>query len=110
MSLTYHCLPTDVWCFDASTPKGYYLNLGVFRFGRMVQSDMDQAEAQARKNRKGKNADRLANAARLGVLGKHLKEDIKRFRDPAKSNGVIKDDPNKPKEESVGDEVKRWKI
>lgn len=109
MSQTYHCPPSELWCFDASTPKGYYFNRGVFLFGRMVESDMASAEAAARKNRKGKNAERLANGARLGALSKHLREDIKRFRDPAKGKGVVQQDPNKPKE-SVGEETISWKI
>lgn len=97
MSQTFHCPPSDLWCFDASTPKGFYFNRGVFLFGRMVESDMAQAEAKARKNRKGSNADRLATSARLGVLAKHLRDpSIKRFRDPGKVQGAVAPDPNKP--------------
>jgi hypothetical protein len=83
MSQAYHCPPSEFWCFDESTPKGYYFNRGVFLFGRMIDNEMSKAEARARKNRKPKSAERLANAARLGVLQKYLGGDIKRFRDPA---------------------------
>src|SRR4029077_18859350 len=83
MSQAYHCPPSSFWCFDESTPKGYYFNRGVFLFGRLVDGEMSKAEARARKNRKPKSADRLGNAARLGVLAKYLGTDIKRFRDPA---------------------------
>lgn len=68
--------------FDPTTPKGFYFNRGVFFFGKMVESEMSEADAKARKNRHGQAADRLAHAARLGVLGKHLGEEIKRHRDP----------------------------
>lgn len=113
LSQTFHCLPSDVWDFDASTPKGYYFNRGVYLFGRMVQSDMDRAEQAARKNRKGKAAERLATGARLGVLSKHLREDIKRFRDPMQEKGSIKGDPQNPDaaaKSKTQDEVVRWKI
>lgn len=62
----------------------------------MVESDMNAAEAAARKagGKKGrKNADKFVNTERLRVLGKHLNEDIKRFREPGqiKSNKVNQD-------------------
>lgn len=83
MSQAYHCPPSEFWCFDESTPKGYYFNRGVFLFGRMVDNEMSKAEARARKGRKPKSAERLTNSARLGVLQKYIGGDIKRFRDPA---------------------------
>jgi len=49
----------------------------------MVDNEMSKAEARARKGRKPKSAERLANSARLGVLQKYIGGDIKRFRDPA---------------------------
>ena len=82
MSQAYNCLPTDLWTFDPTTPKGFYFNRGIYYFGRLVEGEMKAAEANARKNRKGAVADRMANAARLGVLGKHLGEEIKRHKDP----------------------------
>jgi hypothetical protein len=83
MSQAFHCPPSEFWCFDETTPKGYYFNRGVFLFGRLVENEMHKAEQQARKNRKPKSAEKLANAARLGVLSKYLGTNIKRFRDPA---------------------------
>lgn len=50
---------------------------------------MAAAEANARKNRKaGPGTDRLANAARLGVLEKHLGIEVKRYRDPGDVGGA----------------------
>lgn len=60
----------------------------------MVEADMNNAEAQARKNRKGSSADKLANGARLRVLSKHLKEEIKRFKDVGSND--LGGDPNRP--------------
>lgn len=83
MCQAYNCLPTDLWVFDPTTPKGFYFNRGVFHFGRMVDNEMQQAENNSRKNRKpGASTDALANAARLGVLEKKLGIAIKRHRDP----------------------------
>ena len=90
MSQAYNCPPSSFWCFDETTPKGYYFNRGVFLFGRMVDNEMQKAEARARKGRKPKSAERLGTAARLGVLAKFLGTDIKRFRDPMKDTGKIK--------------------
>ena len=92
MSQAYHCPPSEFWCFDAATPKGYYFNRGVFLFGRMVDNEMSKAEARARKGRKPKSAERLGNSARLGVLHKYLGGEIKRFRDPIKDTGKIKNE------------------
>jgi hypothetical protein len=92
MSQAYHCPPSEFWCFDESTPKGYYFNRGVFLFGRMVDNEMNKAEARARKGRKPKSAERLANSARLGVLHKYIGGDIKRFRDPAVDKTKIEGD------------------
>lgn len=94
MSQQFHCLPSQIWGFDEATPKGYFFNRGVWLFGRMVEADMNNAEAQARKNRKGASADKLANGARLRVLSKHLKEEIKRFKDVGSND--IQGDPNRP--------------
>jgi hypothetical protein len=83
MCQAYNCLPTDLWHLDPATPRGYYLNRAVFYFGRKVDSDMNLAENNSRRNRKpGPGTDRLANAARLGVLGKAIGIEIKRHRDP----------------------------
>jgi hypothetical protein len=68
--------------FDPATPRGFYFNRGVFFFGRMVENEMAQAEARSRKNAQGEAGIRLGNAARLGVLEKHLGIPIKRYRDP----------------------------
>lgn len=110
MATAFHCPPSDLWCFDAATPKGYYFNRGVFLFGRMLESEMAAAEKKARKNRKGIAADRLANGARIGVLQKHLGIEVQRFRDPAAVKGAVKGDPQNPDTSKTQDEVVRWKI
>lgn len=51
---------------------------------------MAQADARARKNRTGIAADRMANAARLQVLEKHLGVPIKKYRDPGGGTGKSK--------------------
>ena len=107
MTQAYNCLPTDLWIFDPTTPKGFYFNRGVYYFGRMVENDMNAAEQSSRKNRKpGVATDALANGARLGVLEKHLGIPMKRFRDPGnvsatESGGKITDQPGKQKDESI---------
>lgn len=69
--------------FDPASPKGFYLNRGVFYFGRKIESEMDEAESVSRKGRKpGPSADRLAYAARLKALERNLGTSIKRHRDP----------------------------
>lgn len=110
MSQTFHCPPSDLWHFDAKTPKGYYFNRGVYLFGRMVESEMASAEKRARKNRKGISAERLANGARLAVLQKYIGEKIQRFRDPVVVKGAVKGDPQNPDTSKTKDEVVRWKI
>lgn len=83
MCQAYNCLPTDLWVFDPTTPKGFYFNRGVFFFGRKVDNEMQEAENNSRKNKKpGIGTDRLANAARLGALERNLGIAIKRHRDP----------------------------
>lgn len=86
MSQAYHCLPTDLWIFDPTTPKGFYFNRGVFYFGRKTENDMAAAENRSRKSRKpGPGTDKLAHAARLGALEKNLGIPVKRHRDPGAS-------------------------
>lgn len=69
--------------YNPESPKGFYLNRGVFHFGRKIENEMAAAEAQTRKNRKpGPGVDRLVNSARLRVLGQNLGIDIKRHKDP----------------------------
>jgi len=48
----------------------------------MVENEMQAVEARSRKATPGEAGVRLANAARLGVLEKHLGIPIKRYRDP----------------------------
>ncbi len=79
------------------TPRGFYLNRGVFYFGRMIENEMGKAEARARKNRTGSSADALANGARLGVLERYLGVPIKRYRDP----GNLKSSAGGNKEETI---------
>lgn len=63
----------------------------------MVDSEMNQAENAARKRHSSKNgkgnADKFVQTERLRVLGKHLHEDIKRFREPGqvKTNKINRD-------------------
>ena len=109
MSQAYRCPPSEFWCFDASTPKGYYFNRGVFLFGRLIEGEMQKAEARARKGRKPKSAERLANSARLGVLQKYLGMEIKRFRDPAMDVGKIKNESDS-ETKSDKDTSVVWKI
>lgn len=73
---------------------------------------MAAAEKKARKNRKGISADRLANGARLNVLGRHLGQDLRRFRDPGKVKGAISSDATKTGDPNQieQDEVVRYKI
>lgn len=92
--------------YDPRTPKGFYLNRGVYYFGRRIEKEMDQADNQARKNRKGDAANRMANAARLRVLEKHLGVPVKRYRDPGTLDGafrnkIIDSESNKDKDEVV---------
>lgn len=55
---------------------------------------MNQVEAMSRRNRSGVSADRLANTARLQVLGKYLQTDsIKAYRDPGAIPGAVKQTP-----------------
>jgi hypothetical protein len=69
--------------YHPETPKGFYLNRGVFYFGRKVENEMQAAENNSRKNRKsGPGTDKLANAARLRVLELNLGTKIKRHKDP----------------------------
>jgi hypothetical protein len=103
MCQAYNCLPTDLWHFDPTTPKGFYFNRGVFYFGRKVSNEMQKAEARSRKNRKGATAERLGNAAGLQVLEKYLGVPVKRHRDPgnipSQSSAPIVDSAIKGKEE-----------
>lgn len=67
---------------------------------------MNAVEAQSRKGRKNDaSTERLVNTARLGVLGKALGIEIKRYKDPGgagdiRSGQSITDgDRNKPDEQ-----------
>lgn len=90
MCQSYHCLPTDLWIFDPTTPKGFYFNRGVYYFGKKVEAAMNDAEARTRKGRKpGPGVERLVNGARLGALEKLLGITIKRHRDPGSVQGKV---------------------
>ena len=71
----------------------------------MVENEMQKADSSARRNRTGLAADQMANAARLGVLEKHLQIPIKRYRDPGNVPGSGLDnifvDEEKNKEDHV---------
>lgn len=101
----YRTLPSEILGISAKRPKGFYLNRGVWLFGNMIESDMAQAENAARKRhgKKKGNADKFVQSERLRVLGLHLREDIKRFRDPGKATHTINQDKNQNVEETLGD-------
>jgi hypothetical protein len=105
MSQAYHCLPTDLWIFDPTTPKGFYFNRGVFYFGRKIENDMSAAENRSRKHRKpGPGTDKLAYGARLAALERNLGTPVKRHRDPNPSeisHPFAKDDGEVKKDETV---------
>lgn len=81
MAKAYRTLPSSLWGFNPAKPRGFYFNRGVWLFGTMLDSEMSAAESAARK-RHGTNADKFINSERLRVLGKYLREDIRRFREP----------------------------
>lgn len=69
--------------YDPATPRGFYLNKGIFYFGQKVENAMAAAEQASRKNRKaGTGTDKLANAARLKALEDMIGIPIKRHKDP----------------------------
>ena len=105
MSKHYRIPPSSLWGFSPATPKGFYFNRGVWLFGTMLESEMQAAENGARKRhgKKKGNADKFIASERLRVLGKHLKEDIKRFRDPGKATNVINQDKQINIEQPLGD-------
>src|SRR6516164_5381607 len=89
MCQAYNCLPTDLWTFDPATPKGYYFNRGVYRWGRLVDAKMNEAEQASRRGRQnGPSTDALAQTARLGVLSKYLGTELKRYRTPDQIGSV----------------------
>lgn len=69
--------------YNPASPKGFYLNRGIYYFGRKIENEMQAADHNSRKNRKpGPGTDRLANAARLKALEVNLGVPIKRHKDP----------------------------
>ena len=84
MCKAYNCLPTDLWPdYDPGMPSGFYLNRGVFYFGRLIENEQAEAESRVRKNRKhDAGVDRLVMSARLAVLEKRLGVPVKRHKDP----------------------------
>jgi hypothetical protein len=106
MSKFYKVLPSSLWGFDSSMPKGYYLNRGVWAFGTMVENDMQVAESRVRRQHKGASSgDKFINSERLRVLGIHLQEDIKRFKEP----GAVTSGSNKNTEQTLGDDFFKLK-
>lgn len=98
MSQAFHCPPTSLWQFDPATPKGYYFNRGVFYFGKKIENDMAQAEAEIRKSHKNNSGtDRLVTAARLRALEKNIGIEIKKHRDPG--NVPLESEPGQKEEE-----------
>ena len=93
LSKHYRKLPSDLWGWENGTPKAFYLNRGVWLFGSMVEGEMQEAEQAVRKRSKGGrngNVNKFVASERLRVLGKHLQEDIKRFRDPGAAVKTVK--------------------
>ncbi len=67
---------------------------------------MQTAENSARKrhgSKKGGGTEKFVNSERLRVLGKYLKEDIKRFRDPGKVTNAANLDDKKDVEQTLGE-------
>lgn len=100
----YKSLPSDILGIRSDRPKGFYLNRGVWLFGNMIESEMASAENAARKRhgKKKGNADKFIQSERLRVLGLHLREDIKRFRDPGKATHQINQDKNQNVDQQLG--------
>lgn len=67
---------------------------------------MQSAENAARKRHGGGkgNADKFVNSERLRVLGKYLREDIKRFKEPVnvKAPNRINEDKREDVEQELG--------
>lgn len=100
MSQSFNCLPTSLWQFDPATPKGYYFNRGVFYFGKKVENDMAQAEAEIRKSHKNNSGtDRLVTAARIRALEKNIGIELKKHRDPGQV--PLESEPGQHNEDEV---------
>lgn len=104
MAKAYKLPPSDQWGWKSGTPKAFYLNRGVWLFGTMLESELQSAENAARKRhgKSGANADKFINSERLRVLGKYLKEDIKRFREPAAATNTINQEKQENVEQDLG--------
>lgn len=91
--------------YHPETPKGFYLNRGVFYFGRKIENEMDAAEQQSRKSKKpGPGTDKLARAARLKVLETNLGVPIKRHKDPGNVTNTNPFTQGKESKEQTKDE------
>ena len=84
--------------YDPASPKGFYLNRGIFYFCKKIENDQNIAENNSRKGRRpGADIDRLVNAARLRILELALGTPMKRHRDPgnvSNSNPFKQHNPN----------------
>lgn len=99
MSQAFHCLPSSLWQFDPTTPKGFYFNRGVFYFGKKIENEMGIEENRIRKvHKNGGAADKLVTAARLAVLEKNLGIPVKRHRNP---DDIASSSATKENEEEV---------
>jgi len=114
MSKSLRTPPSELWGCPPLSAKAFYLNRGVLRFGQMVENDMAEAESRIRKQHGKKkssgSADKFVASERLRVLGKHLKEDLKRFREYT-GTGTNKANTDKPQdiEQTLGDDFFRLK-
>lgn len=71
----------------------------------MLESEMQAAENAARKRhgKKKGNAEKFIATERLRVLGKFLKEDIKRFREPGAATNSVNRETKQDVEQTLGD-------
>ena len=77
----------------------------------MIDSEMNKAENAARKRHGSKkgNADKFIASERLRVLGLHLRQDIKRFREPGQATSKINQDKEQNVEQTLGDDFFKLK-
>jgi len=73
----------------------------------MVESEMNAAENVIRKRYSGKksgNAEKFLASERLRILGVYLKEDLRRFKEPAATRtSKINQDKSQNVEQTLGD-------
>ena len=106
LSKTYNCPPSELWGFPPRTVKAFYLNRGVWAFGIMVENEMNAAENLIRKRHAGKKsgtAEKFLASERLRILGIHLREDLRRFREPGAATNRVNKNKSENVEQTLGD-------